>query len=850
VRELPELFDRRVKARSLAYVFSTGAALGLVTLIFPHAAEVEEPQLVVLAAIALAVAGLVFARADRVAEWEIHAALAAGTVILTLANYYSGTDALYPLLYSWIGIYAFYFFPLPGGIAHIGLIAVAYAVLLIIQEPMSPVVRWVLAVGTPTVAGLLISRLQGVLRAQAAKAAAQARELRAGESRTRLILESAHDAFVAIDRDGLVTSWNAAAERMFGWRAAEAMGRPLRALVYAPEHRAEYDARREELLSAPDGSSRRWEVEYLRRDGTRFPAEIVASRLTVGDEVLLSAFIRDLSDRERRQREREVLLREQAARAEAERVAEMVSGMQLMVDAALAHRRLTAILEELLGQVRAVFEADAVTIFIRDEDSDSLSVAASTLGEGEEARADAVSFGEAFAGRVAAERRPLLVDQPGADDVVDPKLRALDLVSLIGAPLLAEGEVTGVIQVGSARRRFSEEDVGMLRLAADRVALAVDHARVYEREHRIAETLQRSLLPDRLPQLPGLGVAARYQPAATEAEVGGDWYDVIPIPGGGVGLVMGDVAGKGLAAASMVGRLRSALRAYALEGHQPAKVVTQLNRLVWTELDESEMATLLYVSLDPAEGTVRWVNAGHLPPLLLVGDGLPHFLEGGRSVPLGVLPFPSFEEISVRLEPGGMVVLYTDGLVERPGEHIDDGLSRLASVVRGAPASPEALCDHLLRELVPEEGAPDDVAILALRNTPMADSFSVELPTQPEALASMRNLLRRWLRHAESSEQEIAEIITACGEAATNAIEHAGAGGGTPFEVEGAVREREVDIVVRDYGAWRRPREGDQGRGLSLMRALMDEVDVIPSPEGTTVRLRRSLGDSDAVEAA
>jgi anti-sigma regulatory factor (Ser/Thr protein kinase) len=142
------------------------------------------------------------------------------------------------------------------------------------------------------------------------------------------------------------------------------------------------------------------------------------------------------------------------------------------------------------------------------------------------------------------------------------------------------------------------------------------------------------------------------------------------------------------------------------------------------------------------------------------------------------------------------------------------------------------------------------VAILALRNTPMGDSFSVELPTQPEALAAMRNLLRRWLRHAHGTDQEIAEITTACGEAATNAIEHAGTGGGTPFEVEGAVRGRKVDIVVRDYGAWRRPREGDQGRGLSLMRALMDEVDVIPTPEGTTVRLRRSLGGSDTAEAA
>jgi anti-sigma regulatory factor (Ser/Thr protein kinase) len=407
---------------------------------------------------------------------------------------------------------------------------------------------------------------------------------------------------------------------------------------------------------------------------------------------------------------------------------------------------------------------------------------------------------------------------------------------------MAEGEVTGVLVVCATEpRRFGAEDVGLLRLAADRVALGIDHARVYEREHHIAETLQRSLLPKSLPELPGLAVAARYLPAAAEAEVGGDWYDVIPIAGGGVGLVMGDVAGKGLAAASMVGHLRSALRAYALEGHPPARVVDQLNRLVWTELGESQMATLLYVVLDPADGSVRWVNAGHLPPLMVDAGGPPRFLEGGRSVPLGVMPFPSFEEMSVRLESGGTMVLYTDGLVERPGRNIDDGLSMLAEALRGPPGGPDELCDHLLHTLVPEGAAPDDVALLALSNVPMADRFSAEFPTQPEALASMRGLLRRWLRHAAGTDQEIAEITTACGEAATNAIEHAGSAGGAPFEVMGRLQGREVDITVRDYGAWRAPREGDQGRGLSLMEALMDSVEVTPTHEGTAVRLRRTL---------
>jgi anti-sigma regulatory factor (Ser/Thr protein kinase) len=339
-------------------------------------------------------------------------------------------------------------------------------------------------------------------------------------------------------------------------------------------------------------------------------------------------------------------------------------------------------------------------------------------------------------------------------------------------------------------------------------------------------------------------VAARYLPAAAEAEVGGDWYDVLPTPGGGVGLVMGDVAGKGLAAASMVGRLRSALRAYALEGHPPVRVVEQLNRLIWTEEDESQMATLIYVVVDQVAGELHWVNAGHPPPLLLSDGQAPQYLEGGSSVPLGVLPFPEFQVVSSPIDQGATVVLYTDGLVERPREHIDSGLERLANVARGDSTDPQQLCDRLLSELVPDGGAPDDVALLALRTVPMADRFRVELPTEPEALASMRAVLRRWLAHVDGSEQEIAEVVTACGEAATNAIEHAGAG--APFEISGHVDDRSVEIAVRDFGAWRAPREGDHGRGLSLMRALMDTVDVVPTPKGTTVRMQRTLLDANA----
>src|SRR3954449_2677497 len=249
---MAELFDRRVKARSLAYMFTAGAALGLTTLAFPHEESVQDGHLVALAVIAVAIALLFYTQADRVDDWQIHLALVAGTLILTFANHYTGPTALYPIIYSWVALFAFYFFDLRVALAHVAFIGVAYGVLLVIDDPPSPVVRWLLAVGTPTVAGLLISRLLSRVGEESGRSRSRERALEDSEARTRLILDSAPDAFVAVDGEGIVRRWNDAATRLFGWAASDAIGRPLRELIFPEGEKPRHDERRQQLIDSEE----------------------------------------------------------------------------------------------------------------------------------------------------------------------------------------------------------------------------------------------------------------------------------------------------------------------------------------------------------------------------------------------------------------------------------------------------------------------------------------------------------------------------------------------------------------------------------------------------------------------
>jgi integral membrane sensor domain MASE1/anti-sigma regulatory factor (Ser/Thr protein kinase) len=375
-----------------------------------------------------------------------------------------------------------------------------------------------------------------------------------------------------------------------------------------------------------------------------------------------------------------------------------------------------------------------------------------------------------------------------------------------------------------------------MRTADALAAAAIQQAR---RDHHIAETLQRSLLPDRLPQVPGVELAARYVPATADVQVGGDWYDVIPLDGGQLALAIGDVAGHGLAAATSMGQLRMAVRAYVLADPSPASVLGGVDRLV-AQLPMPEMVTLLYLLFDPDTRSVRYANAGHPPPLV-VTDGSSAFLDEVLAPPLGVTRDATFPEGSFRLEPDSTLLLYTDGLIEQRGISLQVGLERLsreATVAGGV----DGLCDHLLATLPGPEPGADDIAVLALRAGSLHGAdLAMTVSADARRLQEVRRAVERWLREGHVTSDDANDVLVASGEACANVVRHAYPAGRGDLHLEARLDDEVVAVTVRDAGAWRPPVDRGGGWGLELMRGLMDEVAVKTSPAGTVVTMRRRV---------
>lgn len=439
--------------------------------------------------------------------------------------------------------------------------------------------------------------------------------------------------------------------------------------------------------------------------------------------------------------------------------------------------------------------------------------------------------------------------QRAARDRGQPDLASgFSLNSSVIVPIEARGQLLGVLILSTeGDRSLDDDDLDLAVEIAHRAALAVGNARTFQQEHQIAETLQRALLPATVPVVPGLDVAVRYVAATDGASVGGDWYDVLAFDDGRTGIVVGDVVGHDIAASTSMGQLRTAMRIYAWEEDgAPAPALARVDRLV----DGLGLgcATCILGVLDLAVPSFQWSNAGHPPPLLLRG-GTATFLDDGNGVLLGATAGSGVVEASVGLQEADVLVLYTDGLVERRGESLHEGFERLAAAATAAATDDvEVLCDVLLEALVPSTSArADDVAILVARIRPHVGRPGVHrLPFEPvpESAGLTRGFTAGVLQGAGWAEQADTAVLLAS-ELVTNAIRHACGPCALVVTFDGDI----VEVSVED-GDPRPPvaRDGtgyeEDGRGLLLLGALADDWGVRPLAQGkaTWFVLRADLG--------
>jgi GAF domain-containing protein/anti-sigma regulatory factor (Ser/Thr protein kinase) len=429
---------------------------------------------------------------------------------------------------------------------------------------------------------------------------------------------------------------------------------------------------------------------------------------------------------------------------------------------------------------------------------------------------------------------------------LEPALAEVGRGGLAVLPLPADGQMVGACLIGwDEPHEFGPEERSLLTAVAGLVGQALVRARALDAEHELAAMLQRSLLPRTLPRLPGCVAVARYLPATAGLEVGGDWYDVIPLSDRFVALVIGDVQGHSPEAATIMGQIRTAIRAYAIEGHPPDVVVSHTNRLL-LGMDTDAFATCCYVALDTEEGDVWCVRAGHLPPLLRAPDGSTQEVLDEGGPPLGVLADAEFPMTTVGLTPGTMLVLLTDGLVESSSLRLEDGTRRVCEVLSATdPCDADRMADELIGRA---ERRDDDVALLLLRYDgmtvrPLRAGWAVW--RLPDAVMHARRFTARTLRSWKVT-QEMDAALLVVSELVTNAMVHTRGEVRLDLTLTGdrlrvAVSDSSPRAPARQASVdW----ESTGGRGLLLVEAVSQSWGSVPLSGGKQVWGEIALGPS------
>jgi serine phosphatase RsbU (regulator of sigma subunit)/anti-sigma regulatory factor (Ser/Thr protein kinase) len=418
--------------------------------------------------------------------------------------------------------------------------------------------------------------------------------------------------------------------------------------------------------------------------------------------------------------------------------------------------------------------------------------------------------------------------------------------SAFATPIVTRNErlIGAVSLLWRSQRRLNANDRARIVSYVELASQAFTRTIRQEREHEAAITLQRSLLPDELPAEDGVALAVRYQAGSAGLEVGGDWYDAVRRPDGIFLVSVGDVAGRGIRAATLMAQLRNAFRAYAFEHSSPAEVVRRMTRHV----PDEEMVTTVCLSLDPYSRDYRYSVAGHPPPLL-VDDATAEVtrLDRGGAPPLGFVDAPGIVEASGTLPARATLIAYTDGLVERRGANIDDGIDLLASVLASVAAAEDdadEIASGVLRGVLQGSvGADDDAAFMVVRSHGVPARVAVELPADPSVLAPLRRRLDRWLMLRGVAENDRVDTILAVHEACINAIEHGYRLAGGTIRLRLDHTGEELSMQIEDEGDWKPPTpDPRRGRGTLIMQATMASARVEHDGHGTRVTLARLLG--------
>ncbi len=638
--------------------------------------------------------------------------------------------------------------------------------------------------------------------------------------RTALV-EALDEAVIVMDGSDAVVEVNAAFERVLGFPRAGVPYRPPFPWHPRPEEdpeaAARFDAFRAALLR--DGRFR-GTLTLRHRDGHPVQADAVVASAAIGGERRFVGAFRDLT----------------AELASAEREAALAQfGIRLAEASDVGDVRQAGLseLRRVFGGARAGVEWSAP-----DLTTSSAGDAGGDAGATGELEAVRISSSDRHHGAVAGARAAARVAVMPAGG---PGEEGATLASAIAAPLDPVG-ASGVVWLElDPPRALGREERALFAVLCGYFGQALHRAQLLDDSRAVANAMQHAILgPTDVPE----GVSVRYRPAVRPLEVGGDWYDALELPGGRVGIVVGDCVGRGLPAATVMGQLRSACRALLLETQAPAAVVAALD--AFAERIPGAECTTVFCGIVEGD-TLRYCSAGHLPALVSRTDGSLTWVAQPGSVPLAVLPGVTRLESETELAPGASLLVCTDGLVERRHESLDVGLARLAEAVRlGASLDTEELADHVMAALVPAGGQEDDVAMVVYRHTPSTlASFEAVLPADAGELSGLRRQLGTWLHSARLREDAVADVLIATDEAVCNAMEHAcGFDPAQTVRVTARLARAGVEVRVEDRGPWRPPRPpGDErGRGLAIMRGLMDDVVVTPTTEGTAVVLRRRRG--------